>query len=710
MGEKNAAEGKKLNFRKLHEANIIVPPEQRDYAQGRKDLEGVKYQRIRENLITSLFDALYNNKNLVLDYIYCTKKGNNETDEYVPVDGQQRLTTLFLLHWYIAVKEQRHPEAQHVLSKFSYEIRDAAKEFCKALADNSIEPEQLRKKKISEVIADMPWYHEVYNDDPTVCGMLVMLDSIHDKFQNAPIDVFDDLFDPASTLITFWNLSLEEFERPEDLFIKVNARGCELTPFENFKAEIEGRIKEKSYDKYDDWCIRIDNEWLNAFWERRAQGDQDIAGGIEDVAKVETQMFKTILFYLDCVKQQEDKSYEPQGLENTDIVDYKGHIELCANSENTFTRLVTLLDNIEFLSDNESETLNKLFSIGNKNDDFTFSDKAKLYAAMEYAIVFDQDGDRTEKYAPFKRICNNLITGQRNCHNRRLYYESTLSQTSFGTFLNSLKLLTESYKVNKTPLATLQNIDTKSRFEYIPQEIDKLKITNAAINEIYKLERNDKLCGMIHNFVENDKLLLNETEFGELLQVEPGLLLKAILSFSKEGLHQPYGDGERQSHRILYNGIDEETGEKNRVAYSTYLYGFKRSPSGSGELIWTADEKNESAKKYHEPVKGFIKAYSCEKQGTPQERINKIIKERIPHCCDDVKIWLENDEIFFAAVLAEDDLPYIYIIYNYESDDFRMCFDYKYLEEGHYNPYRCVEDGISVEAATIKGKDLMPEG
>ena len=70
---------------------IQIPIIQRDYAQGRitEDVEA-----IRHGFLENLFIAISNNDNLDFDFIYGTIKGDNILE---PLDGQQRLTTLFLL-------------------------------------------------------------------------------------------------------------------------------------------------------------------------------------------------------------------------------------------------------------------------------------------------------------------------------------------------------------------------------------------------------------------------------------------------------------------------------------------------------------------------------------------------------------------------------------------------------------------------------------
>ena len=80
---------------------IEIPIIQRDYAQGRETKE---VNRIREQFIDVLYNALTGSKEdaVKLDFVY----GNIEEGKLIPLDGQQRLTTLFLLHWYIAKHEK----------------------------------------------------------------------------------------------------------------------------------------------------------------------------------------------------------------------------------------------------------------------------------------------------------------------------------------------------------------------------------------------------------------------------------------------------------------------------------------------------------------------------------------------------------------------------------------------------------------------------
>lgn len=82
----------------INDKEIIIPKIQRDYAQGRRNLTVTE---IREGFVSSIVEKLIPDsveRNLLLDFVY----GSEDKDVFFPLDGQQRLTTLFLFHWYLA--------------------------------------------------------------------------------------------------------------------------------------------------------------------------------------------------------------------------------------------------------------------------------------------------------------------------------------------------------------------------------------------------------------------------------------------------------------------------------------------------------------------------------------------------------------------------------------------------------------------------------
>ena len=104
---------------------IRIPKLQRDFAQGRPGAE-----RIRERFLRALRDALVPaaGGSLDLDFIY----GTTNDGAFSPLDGQQRLTTLFLLHWYLAHRDSRVEGFRTLFvdkdghSRFTYDVRPTA--------------------------------------------------------------------------------------------------------------------------------------------------------------------------------------------------------------------------------------------------------------------------------------------------------------------------------------------------------------------------------------------------------------------------------------------------------------------------------------------------------------------------------------------------------------------------------------------------------
>ena len=124
---------------------IVIPIVQRDYAQGRQN---DKVNRIRNNFLEVLYKALAEGEKTTLDFIY----GNIENGKLIPLDGQQRLTTLFLLHYYIARHENIPEDEWKFLYGFSYETRTSSREFCYDLLGFS--PDFSKAKICSSEISD----------------------------------------------------------------------------------------------------------------------------------------------------------------------------------------------------------------------------------------------------------------------------------------------------------------------------------------------------------------------------------------------------------------------------------------------------------------------------------------------------------------------------------------------------------------------------
>lgn len=247
---------------------IEIPIIQRDYAQGR---DNAKAADVRKSLVENMIKAVKEDKPLFFDFVY----GRVDDGKFIPFDGQQRLTTLFLFHKYVFEKCQSESNCQHkcncicntILSRFTYATRQSSREFCEKLVQENVIPSN--GKKISENIMNLSWFYPYWQKDPTVISMLTMFDEIHSQMK-----VFGDFNRIAEKLtsgcncpITFHFVDMGEHKLSDETYVKMNARGKQLTPFENFKASLEQYLEENHEQELQKKLKEgIDGNWLDLFW------------------------------------------------------------------------------------------------------------------------------------------------------------------------------------------------------------------------------------------------------------------------------------------------------------------------------------------------------------------------------------------------------------------------------------------------------------
>ena len=253
--------GEILNFLELINKNVIeIPIIQRDYAQGRKDKK-----ELRENFLNTLLDHIENEKPIKLDFIY----GSIINNSFQPLDGQQRLTTLFLIYWYAAIKQNKLDEdTRNKLSRFSYETRITSRDFCNSLVNKS-DFLIIENGNISSKIIDSNWFFLSWKNDPTIEAMLRAIDDIHITFHK--VENLWDKLNSKNNLISFYYIELENIGLTDDLYIKMNARGKLLTPFENFKASFQKYIGDQKWEMHqgfqEKFAYKIDTIWTDYFWQ-----------------------------------------------------------------------------------------------------------------------------------------------------------------------------------------------------------------------------------------------------------------------------------------------------------------------------------------------------------------------------------------------------------------------------------------------------------
>lgn len=384
----------------ISEYNIEIPAIQRDYAQGRKG-----ESRIANALLTDLFNTLTcaETKKINLHFVY----GKIDDQHLIPLDGQQRLTTLFLLHWFLSMGILSEPD-KRTLSKFTYETRPSTEDFCLKLVKEEIKYEI--GKKISEQLENSKWFFLSWKNDPTISAMLNMLDIIQSKFTQPNEILFNKLIDENSP-VQFHFLPLERFKLDDKIYVKMNSRGKPLTEFENFKANFSILFDSENKSK-------LDNEWLDVFWKFEKEKTQI---SIKEVDKKYLNFLRNATLNFCAETIDIDKKFKDNfNIFNEYKTIYQPNSESLRQITNVFDALTSFTDERKYF---ESFL----------EDDPDYWERLRFYAVMQFFIKKGSlNALNIELYEKWIRVCVNLIN-------------NTLVQSpdTFYRALRSIKKLSE---------------------------------------------------------------------------------------------------------------------------------------------------------------------------------------------------------------------------------------------------------------------------
>ena len=167
----------------LNKYDIVrIPRLQRDYAHGRNDA-------LSSEIRTELLKDIFTKPELSLNVVFGECVAGGDKKIFMPIDGQQRITTLFLCYLYgWKMLGTENPK----LERFSYETRHSTVDFLKELTGREWPYELINSKGgISSAIMDQNWFAWPLQYDPTAVGMLTMLDAIHQMCKSYPFPELD---------------------------------------------------------------------------------------------------------------------------------------------------------------------------------------------------------------------------------------------------------------------------------------------------------------------------------------------------------------------------------------------------------------------------------------------------------------------------------------------------------------------------------------
>lgn len=506
-------------FKSLLETQAIeIPMIQRDYAQGRTDSHAT---RVRQEIVEQLRQATLEQKELDFDFIY----GTVRKDTLRPLDGQQRLTTLFLLYWYIG--RYRRQALPAYLHGFTYETRISARDFFHAIRTEKII--EIPKRSLSMVIQQQKWFHEAWLHDPTIQGALTMMDQLDDAFRDVSVSELPDLENEEPN-ITFHYLDLDEFHLDESLYIKMNSRGKPLTPFEHFKAQFEQMLEKRGLtNEQQEFSKKIEVDWSDLLWLHRDPKTQTIDSTFLNVFRFVSSIL-ALRLDINQFEDQEDlfnKVTMPEVFSDIyrkpesvrflfDVLNTWSTADEMAHDFSVYLKEIPLLH----------QELLKRFLTGTLSNEDQF---------VVYAILLIKQNSQSQD-TQLVRVIRNLIEGIRQ--NNQGVYNSNLR---FDMFSSLYKQIEQLIIGEGAIIERLEKLQSPFNDQVVKHEIEKQNWINENIEKkslLYRLEDHPVLKGLTHRvfptFKRHGEVALNV--FYGLLQAPPSLVSRAMLSIEDYSL------------------------------------------------------------------------------------------------------------------------------------------------------------------------------
>lgn len=269
---------------------IIIPEIQRDYVWQRVQIEGLlnsisaDFQRFREENVPTIdecltdeslkndFEVFYRRRNhsSSIGFVYAYSDSQYE-GHYFLIDGQQRITTIFLTLLVLATRGNKKNEFEKYYCngkrpKLNYRVRESANDFLNRLVPFYF-------KKDPSKVKDQAWCLESFSNDVTVSNMLACLDIVTAWLENKN-SVIDEaeFFDYLGEYTELWYFDTNISAQGEQLYIYLNARGENVQANENLKAEMLSRLSDSNEKEQrgKDW-----EDWQDFFWKNRSLGKKD---------------------------------------------------------------------------------------------------------------------------------------------------------------------------------------------------------------------------------------------------------------------------------------------------------------------------------------------------------------------------------------------------------------------------------------------------
>lgn len=271
------------------ERKIIIPDLQRDYCWGGSATDSTE-------LVTNFVDNLLQqyksdrSQSLNLGLIY----GYEEPAHHIQLcDGQQRITTLYLLIGMINRYSTNNRFRHRLISDYNYNnnnnepylqyaIRESSLYFLSDLVCEFFIRSDHKTDKVADICTqNKSWYFHDYEVDPSIKSMLSSLSIMEQKLteesyegEQAVVEFGDYLVDK----LTFMYYDMESRKNGEETFVIINTSGEPLSATQNLKPLILNAEINRS-------CANIAMRWEQIetwFWKNKAKDTDTADAGFEE--------------------------------------------------------------------------------------------------------------------------------------------------------------------------------------------------------------------------------------------------------------------------------------------------------------------------------------------------------------------------------------------------------------------------------------------
>lgn len=528
MGNNNSSYFKKL----INDYIIYVPEFQRNYLQGDDSNESIKDKRNR--LLDDIFSCIESqSKSIDLGFIYGRVEDSYKGKLFYPYDGQQRLTTLYFLYLLIYFKFKNYDEIQSFKKKLSYQTRISTNRFIESflywILDSkekvSIYYDFWNKdgKDLKGFIMSQDWFMMTeWNYDVSIINMLSIIVEISRRIKDLSdkTGIGNFIDKDENNPFQFDFIYVDDISKSDDLYIKINARGKALSPFENLKSDI---------DKYwkDEDKTKLDAEWTEYVWNQLDENDKNKEKSFDNsfYSLLSNIFYLQYLVSLDKNNINDKILIEIENKYKKGIVDKEWISEkLCHVSCPMISSFLdAMIGSFKSIKDEQIESVNrKIFGLGDyqNNNGQNKIERADLFEVFVYyysvsSLFTENDMEFTDK----RNLLNEIeIVTNRIIENQRPYLDSP---TNLVKALKSVKVLIdnsiESHGVYKFFLS-IDN-DTKELIrdglmkEQVEEEILKAKLIDkdsryvALFNKGYSELKNKGQLGFIFYLITHNKSL-----------------------------------------------------------------------------------------------------------------------------------------------------------------------------------------------------------